>query len=154
MSETPRAALVEHRAALATLGGSAATLLLDRPGADARGQRRNDLPRPSLAHPSLPASAREHPFEASRRTSAEAACSDTTAAPSPRRGTKSKNGTTTAEACVEATSGAGRATADRQKNKKARAALRKQVGAVFADDASLGRAQLSEINAAGKTRYR
>ena len=61
--------------------------------------------------------------------------------------------TTTAEACVEAylKEQAAQAPIDK-KTKKQRAALRKQVEALFADDALLllGRAQLSEINAAGK----
>ena len=61
--------------------------------------------------------------------------------------------TTTAEACVEAylKEQAAQAPVDK-KTKKQRAALRKQVEALFADDALLllGRAQLSEINAAGK----
>ena len=60
--------------------------------------------------------------------------------------------TTTAEACVEAyLKEQAQAPVDK-KTKKQRAALRKQVEALFADDALLllGRAQLSEINAAGK----
>mmetsp|Transcript_22827 Transcript_22827/g.70330 ORF Transcript_22827/g.70330 Transcript_22827/m.70330 type:complete len:522 (-) Transcript_22827:249-1814(-) len=61
--------------------------------------------------------------------------------------------TTTAEACVEAylQEQAKQQPVDK-KTKKQRAALRKQVEALFADDALLllGRAQLSEINAAGK----
>ena len=61
--------------------------------------------------------------------------------------------TTTAEACVEAylKEQAAQQPIDK-KTKKQRAALRKQIEALFADDALvlLGRAQLSEINAAGK----
>ena len=62
--------------------------------------------------------------------------------------------TTTAEACVEAylkEQAQAQPPVDK-KTKKQRAALRKQVEALFADDALvlLGRAQLSEINAAGK----
>ena len=60
--------------------------------------------------------------------------------------------TTTAEACVEAylQEQAKQQPVDK-KTKKQRAALRKQVEALFADDALLllGRARLSEINAAG-----
>ena len=60
--------------------------------------------------------------------------------------------TTTAEACVEAYLKEQAAQPLDKKTKKQRAALRKQVEALFADDALvlLGRAQLSEINAAGK----
>ena len=60
--------------------------------------------------------------------------------------------TTTAEACVEAYLKEQAAQPVDKKTKKQRAALRKQVEALFADDALvlLGRAQLSEINAAGK----
>ena len=60
--------------------------------------------------------------------------------------------TTTAEACVEAYLKEQAAQPIDKKTKKQRAALRKQVEALFADDALLllGRAQLSEINAAGK----
>ena len=61
--------------------------------------------------------------------------------------------TTTAEACVEnyLKEQAAQQPIDK-KTRKQRAALRKQVEALFADDALLllGRAQLSEINAAGK----
>ena len=61
--------------------------------------------------------------------------------------------TTTAEACVEAylKEQAAQQPIDK-KTKKQRAALRKQVEALFADDALLllGRAQLASINAAGK----
>ena len=60
--------------------------------------------------------------------------------------------TTTAEACVEAylQEQAAQAPVDK-KTKKQRAALRKQVEALFADDALLllGRAQLASINDAG-----
>ena len=60
--------------------------------------------------------------------------------------------TTTAEACVEAYLKEQAAQPVDKKTKKQRAALRKQIEALFADDALLllGRAQLSEINAAGK----
>ena len=60
--------------------------------------------------------------------------------------------TTTAEACVEAYLKEQAQAPIDKKTKKQRAALRKQVEALFADDALvlLGRAQLSEINAAGK----
>ena len=60
--------------------------------------------------------------------------------------------TTTAEACVEAYLKEQAQPPVDKKTKKQRAALRKQVEALFADDALLllGRAQLSEINTAGK----